>query len=141
MQDDDQPVSGNSNSKSVLPTSNQVSSVASAVIVAAGTLFKKIDSIEQRQLKIEDCLHRIVTHLENVGSAASIYSSKEWYTPAEVAKLLGKKVYTVREWCRLRRINARKRNSGRGEAEEWEIPAAEVERYRNHGLLPIPLKY
>jgi Helix-turn-helix domain len=66
---------------------------------------------------------------------------KQWYTPVEVAEILGRKPFTVREWCRLGRINARKRPTGRGDADEWEISHDEVERYRNHGLLPIPAKY
>jgi hypothetical protein len=66
---------------------------------------------------------------------------KEWYSPQEAAELLGKSDYTVREWCRLHRIEARKRPAGRGAAEEWEISAEEIERYKNHGLLRIPTKY
>lgn len=65
---------------------------------------------------------------------------RKWNSPTEVASLLQKKPYTVREWCRLGRINARKRATGRGDGFEWEISAAELDRYRNHGLLPVPTK-
>ena len=61
---------------------------------------------------------------------------KEWYTPAELAKLLGKAEFTVREWCRLGRIQARKKNCGRGVAGEWIISHEELTRIRNEGLLP-----
>jgi hypothetical protein len=54
----------------------------------------------------------------------------------EVAALLKKTPYTVREWCRERRINATKRAERRGGAELWNISAAEVTRYRDEGLLP-----
>jgi hypothetical protein len=66
---------------------------------------------------------------------------KNWYSPVEVAEILGKKPYTVREWCRLQRVKARKRPTGRGDADEWEISHDELERIKNNGLLPIPTKY
>jgi hypothetical protein len=66
---------------------------------------------------------------------------QEAYSPVEVARILDKKPYTVREWCRLKRINARKRPYGRGDADEWEIAHEELERIKAHGLLPIPTKY
>ena len=62
---------------------------------------------------------------------------KEWYTVAEAAELLGKKPFTIREWCRLRRIHAEKRRCGRGRTSEWIIARSEIERYMNDGLLPI----
>ncbi len=66
---------------------------------------------------------------------------KDWYSPEEIAEILEKQPYTVREWCRYRRINARKRPTGRGDAKEWEISHEELERIKSHGLLPIPSKY
>lgn len=61
---------------------------------------------------------------------------KEWYTVAEAAEVLGKARFTVREWCRHDRINATKRNTGRGRALEWMISHKEIERIINKGLLP-----
>ena len=66
---------------------------------------------------------------------------KEWYTTHELAELLQKRPYTVREWCRLGRIHAEKTHCGRGIDEEWRISFEEVERYRNEGLLPVPRRY
>ena len=66
---------------------------------------------------------------------------KEWYSTAEVATLLGKAEFTVREWCRLGRVHAQKKKSGRGVASEWIIGHAELTRVRNEGLLPDPRPY
>ena len=63
---------------------------------------------------------------------------KEWYSTAEVATLLGKAEFTVREWCRLGRVHAEKKKSGRGVAGEWIVSHAELIRLRNEGLLPDP---
>jgi len=62
---------------------------------------------------------------------------KEWYSVAEVAKALGKAEWTVREWCRLGRVYASKRDCGRGNAKEWIIAREELERIDNEGLLPL----
>lgn len=61
---------------------------------------------------------------------------KDWYSTAEVAALLGKAEFTVREWCRLGRVDAEKKKSGRGPASEWIISHAELTRVRNEGLRP-----
>ena len=61
---------------------------------------------------------------------------KEWYSTAEVAKLVGKAEFTVREWCRLGRVRAQKKKCGRGVASEWIISHDELTRIRNEGLLP-----
>jgi hypothetical protein len=66
---------------------------------------------------------------------------KDWYTTKEIATLLGKKEYTVREWCRLRRINSKKLSGGRGNEGEWRISHEELLRIQTEGLLPIPLQY
>ncbi len=63
---------------------------------------------------------------------------KESYTTAEAAAVLGKRPYTVREWCRHGRVNATKALCGRGGEDEWRISREELERIRNDGLLPLP---
>jgi hypothetical protein len=62
---------------------------------------------------------------------------KKFFSTLEVAELVGKSSYTVREWCRLGRISASKRESGFGDSCEWEVSAEEVERYQivNHTLV------
>jgi hypothetical protein len=63
---------------------------------------------------------------------------KEWYVIAEAAEILGKAEFTVREWCRLGRIQAQKRPCGCGRSREWMIAHAELVRIQNEGLLPQP---
>jgi hypothetical protein len=60
---------------------------------------------------------------------------KEWYSTADVARILGKAEFTVREWCRLGRVHASKREGGRGLSQEWIIAHAELQRIQNEGLL------
>ena len=66
---------------------------------------------------------------------------RDCYSPIEAAVLLGKRPFTVREWCRLGRIKAKKQPCGRGASDSWEIFQDEIERIRNHGLLPVPKHY
>jgi Helix-turn-helix domain len=63
--------------------------------------------------------------------------SKEFYTVEEFANLVDLSSYTVREHCRLGRLNAVKSQGGRGNVPEWRIPHDELVRFRNHGLLPF----
>lgn len=62
--------------------------------------------------------------------------TKEWYVVAELSQLLGKAEFTVREWCRLGRVHAEKRECGRGNSQEWIVSHEEFLRIQNHGLLP-----
>lgn len=90
-----------------------------------------IDALAVRLDRIEQALIRLVEQR----------TVKEWYSTAEVAKLLGKAEFTVREWCRLGRVNAEKKKCGRGVASEWIISHKELTRVRNEGLLPEPNPY
>jgi hypothetical protein len=71
-----------------------------------------------------------------LGRLATEQAGQAWYGTAELAALLGKDEFTVREWCRLGRVRAEKKRSGRGRHKAWAVSAAEVERYRREGLLP-----
>ena len=66
---------------------------------------------------------------------------KEWYSTAEVASILDKAEFTVREWCRLGRVTAEKKKCGRGVTSEWIVSHAELTRVSNEGLLPDPHAY
>lgn len=91
------------------------------------SLTQRLDSVMEQLQRIE----AVVTQL------ARQPAEKEWYTPAEVAEIMGKTAFTVREWCRHRRINAEKRSCGRGLSQEWVISSKELTRIQNHGLLPL----
>ncbi|WP_145275583.1 helix-turn-helix domain-containing protein [Tautonia plasticadhaerens] len=65
-------------------------------------------------------------------------AAKDSYSTEEVARIVGRSDYTVREWCRYGRLRAVKRKCGRGRSAEWSIPHEELMRYRNEGLLPLP---
>ena len=62
---------------------------------------------------------------------------KDFYTTAEVATMLGKAEFTVREWCRHGRVQAQKQGSGRGQHQAWVIAHAELQRLQRDGLLPV----
>ena len=90
----------------------------------AGGLAARMDSIE--------------TFLEEIHSMlANRQPQKDWYTVRELAELLDRSEFTVREWCRLERVNADKRACGRGNSAEWIVSAEELKRIQNEGLLPI----
>jgi len=63
---------------------------------------------------------------------------QDYYSTADVARILGKAEFTVREWCRLGRVQAVKRACGRGRAQEWMIAHTELQRIQSEGLLPVP---
>ena len=84
-------------------------------------------TVEERLEKIESLLTALVER-EQV---------REWYTTEEFARAVGKAEFTIREYCRLGRLKAEKRQSGRGAHPQWVISHAELERYRRHGLLPL----
>jgi hypothetical protein len=84
-------------------------------------------TMEERLEKIE-CMLLVLVERQTV---------REWYTTHEFAKAVGKAEFTIREYCRLGRLRAEKRQSGRGAYPQWVLSHAELERYRRNGLLPI----
>lgn len=94
-------------------------------------------ALVQALIAIDDRLGRFEEMLAALHEAQQRPSDKQWYTVSEVAEMLGKAEFTVREWCRLGRVYASKRACGRGNAQEWIISDAEIERIRNEGLLPM----
>jgi hypothetical protein len=80
---------------------------------------------DERLIRIEGMLSALVERQQ----------VKDFYEIDEFARLVGKASFTVREWCRLGRINGQKRRSGRGASFEWVIAHDELLRYQRDGLL------
>jgi len=107
-----------------------------------GELSGRIESLEEHVSELSLKLSRIESILCELHElVTNRQTMKDYYTTQEVAKILGKKPYTVREWCRLQRINAEKAMCGRGCEEEWRITHKELLRIQNNGLLPVPDRY
>jgi hypothetical protein len=91
----------------------------------------------------DETTQEVLARLDRIEAALSILierqTLKDWYTTGEVAKMLGNKSeFTVREWCRLRRVHAQKKGSGRGKHQSWVISHQELLRIQREGLLPLP---
>ena len=83
--------------------------------------------------EILDRLERIEAALETLIQLRTV---KDFYSTDELAGILGKAEFTVREWCRHGRIRAQKRKSGRGKFQSWVIAHEELQRIEHEGLLP-----
>lgn len=93
-------------------------------------LLERLEALENTVTAIEQSVTAAETAVQSV-------IERDYYTVPEFATLVERTGYTVREWCRLERINAEKCDSGRGDAKGWKIPADELQRYRDHGLLAM----
>lgn len=91
-------------------------------------------TVENLDGEVRTRLAGIEDHLELLNRQQA---KQEAYSTEDFARLLDREPYTVREWCRLGRVRATKRPSGRGTTKEWMIPHEELVRYRREGLLPL----
>lgn len=98
-------------------------------------LAEQVGSLQDRLLRLEEAVSSLVDLVRDQRTI------KESYTTVEVASILGKKPYSVHEWCRLQRVNAFKAMCGRGCEEKWRVSHDELLRTQNEGLLPIPDRY
>ncbi len=88
---------------------------------------QQVDVLIERLERIESALVALVRQR----------AIRDWYTTDEVAQILGKAEFTVREWCRQGRIHAEKKGSGRGKYQSWVVAHAELLRIQRAGLLPL----
>jgi hypothetical protein len=89
-----------------------------------------------------DALKRQIAQLAELVARAVVPTTAparpESYSVKGAAAALGRAPYTVGEWCRLGQCNAYKlRGWKAGKHDRWRISAAEVERIRDEGLLPV----
>jgi hypothetical protein len=82
-------------------------------------------TLEERLERIESMLVALVERER----------TREWYSVEEFARIVGRSAFTCREWCRLGRVGARKKASGRGAYAAWCISHEELLRYQREGLL------
>ncbi len=85
---------------------------------------------------INERLGRIEAQLALLVGRATI---KDFYTVEEFAALVGLAPFTVGQHCRMGRIRATKKASGRGPHKNWAIAHEELLRYQRDGLLPLKL--
>lgn len=81
-------------------------------------------TLEQKLDRIEAMLALLIGSRQQQG----------WYATDEFARLVGRSEFTIRQWCRQGRIEARKKGSGRGAHAAWAISHEELERFRREGL-------
>lgn len=93
-------------------------------------------------MSLED-ITMLVERLDRIEAAVSVLAERQtirdWYATDEFAQLVGKAEFTVREWCRLGRVRAEKKGSGRGKYQSWVVSHDELLRYQREGLLPTAL--
>lgn len=85
-------------------------------------------------MSLEDRLDRIEQLLTCLVERQTV---KDFYEVEEFARIVGKSCFTCREWCRLGRVRADKKLSGRGAYARWVVSHAELLRYQREGLLPF----
>jgi hypothetical protein len=93
--------------------------------------------VDDRSTWLEPLLERLGKIETMLGQLVSQRTVRDWYEVEEVAAILGKAPFTVREWCRHRRVNARKKHNGRGKYCSWVISHEELLRIQREGLLPM----
>ncbi len=113
-------ISSNKYHQGTLPMNNTIFDSAAPQLIDWPVLLAKLSNIEAALAELR-----------------SEQTVRDWYSTDEVAKRLGKAEFTVREWCRLARIRAEKRQSGRGAFKAWVISHQELLRIEREGLLPL----
>lgn len=100
-----------------------------------------IDDLTTNPFAMRELSNRLDRIEATLQALVKLKTVKDWYTTDEVGEILRKAPFTVREWCRNGRVNATKRECGRGGSREWIISHDELVRIQNDGLLPESSPY
>jgi hypothetical protein len=79
-------------------------------------------------MTVDDRLRRIEALLTTLLAREP---ARAWYSVGEFARLVGRSSFTVREWCRLGRLAADKKQSGCGAHPAWAISHDEYQGLRS----------
>jgi Helix-turn-helix domain len=95
------------------------------------------DKSKSDHIQTLNCIYDLkkdIQKLTQIVTANQVPMKKEYYSVKEVAKIIERAEFTVREYCNRKRIIAEKKDSGRGSSNEWKISYEELNHYLNHGL-------
>lgn len=93
------------------------------------------DPVQKLQELVVELMQHIDKLYERIGEQNS--ELPEALSVEQAADYLGRRPYTVRQWCRNGRIKACRAQSGKGPYKEWRISKESIEYYQANGLLPL----
>lgn len=89
---------------------------------------KKLQELAEEQRKQTEMLEKMAFH-QTAPAPKSL-------SPEDFASAIGRKPFTVREYCRFGQIQAKK-IIGRSRSGEWRIPYEEIARFKEMGPSPV----
>lgn len=81
---------------------------------AQSSIEQRLQSLEEGLAEVKILLRQLLTETQQKQKLGQSELHRVSYSTEELAAVVGKSSFTVREWCRLGRINATKRQTGRG---------------------------
>jgi len=87
----------------------------------------------------EEHLGGVIERLDRIEATLKLLAARQaekaWYTTEELAAVVRRSEYTVRQWCLNGRLRAEKTAGGRGKHRSWVISHQELLRFQREGLL------
>lgn len=81
----------------------------------------------------------VVARLDQIEHRLELNIEKEAYTVDETAERVGRRPWTVRDWCNKGQVPNAYKVNGKGRTGEWRIPHDSVARLQADGPLPLDL--